>query len=101
MIEVDEFRTSLWCSSCGKKVLQVKYEPRDPDQRQPRYRSVLHCPNCKRFINRDINGARNIFKCLVATLFGNARPTYLQRPPSTPAKRRLDSNESSNKKKKL
>ncbi len=64
VVDVDEYKTSKLCSNCyseTKKMFQ-------------NVNSVLSCTNCKTIIDRDINGAKNIY-CLTKSLIaGNERP---------------------------
>ena len=54
--------------------------------RKTSYNTIFYCPHCsdlsqntKFIVHRDVNGVRNIFRCLVSMLFGLQRPSSLCR----------------------
>jgi transposase len=59
LVDVDEFRTSKLCCHCHCEMAKVKFNGKETN-------SVLRCSNneCGITIDRDINGARNIFMLL-------------------------------------
>jgi len=59
VVDVDEFRTSKLCCHCHCEMAKVKFNGKEIN-------SVLRCSNnkCGITIDRDINGARNIFMLL-------------------------------------
>jgi hypothetical protein len=52
---MDEFRTSILCSKCHKRMENAK---RKTDK--SKIHSVLVCNDCKIFWNRDVNACRNM-----------------------------------------
>jgi len=84
---VDEFRTSCRCSNCEEGV--CKNEITRPNPRPFRDGSIivhalLHCKNveCGVWWNRDINGAKNIYKIAKQAIKEKDRPNYLKRESS-------------------
>lgn len=69
VIDVDEFRTSKLCCSCHHETKKVKFG-------SCQVNSVLRCSNneCGITIDRDINGAKNIFMVFSKMLTGEKRP---------------------------
>ncbi len=64
VVDIDEYKTSKLCSNCyseTKKMFQ-------------NVNSVLSCTNCKNIIDRDINGAKNIYYLTNSLIAGNERP---------------------------
>ena len=93
---VDEFRTSMWCCSCGEKNEQFMYhrnkkkktkqEDIDKGYKKPLRKKVLsrgliRCTNeeCRIHWDRDINAAKNIYYLAYLILLGLERPDYLSR----------------------
>lgn len=82
---VDEFNTSKICTWCEKELKNKSVGGR----------SIYRCRMCegclsreskleiRRFINRDINGAMNILKCLKGWITDKSRPRSLQRTATT------------------
>ena len=69
VVDVDEFRTSKLCSCCHHTTSKVKFDGKEIN-------SVLRCSNneCGITIDRDINGAKNIFMLFSKMLKGEKRP---------------------------
>ena len=69
VVEVDEFRTSKLCCHCHCEMAKVKYNGKEIN-------SVLRCSNneCGITIDRDINGARNIYMLLTKMIQKAKRP---------------------------
>jgi transposase len=59
VVDEDEFRTSKLCCYCHCEMAKVKFNEKETN-------SILRCSNneCGITIDRDINGARNIFMLL-------------------------------------
>ena len=74
IIEVDEYRTSKCCSSCGHVTENVHYGG-------VRCHQVVRCGNneCAVVWQRDCNAARNMHQVLLTMLHGQPRPVALQR----------------------
>ena len=74
IIEVDEYRTSKCCSSCGHVTENVHYGG-------VRCHQVVRCGNneCEVVWQRDCNAARNMHQVLLTMLHGQPRPVALQR----------------------
>ena len=82
---VDEYNTSKICSKCGSKLENKKIGNK-------KIHRVLICKTCHHsksvngrdyFINRDVNGALNIFKCSKEWIFKQERPSCLKRKKSS------------------
>ena len=69
VVDVDEFRTSKLCNKCHHDTSKVKFNGE-------KINSVLRCNNneCGIIIDRDINGAKNIFMVFEKILRGEERP---------------------------
>jgi transposase len=69
VVDVDEFRTSKLCCHCHCEMAKIKFNGKEIN-------SVLHCSNneCGITIDRDINGARNIFMLLEKMIQKERRP---------------------------
>jgi transposase len=69
LVDVDEFRTSKLCCHCHSEIAKVKFNGKDIN-------SALCCSNneCRITIERDINGARNIFMLLEKMIQKERRP---------------------------
>ena len=69
VVDVDEFRTSKLCCHCHCEMAKVKYNGKEVN-------SVLRCSNneCGITIDRDINGARNIYMLLTKMIQKAKRP---------------------------
>ena len=93
---VDEFRTSMWCCSCGEKNEQFMYhrnkkkKPKQEDidkgykkplRKKVLSRGLIRCTNeeCRIHWDRDINAAKNIYYLAYLILLGLERPDYLSR----------------------
>ena len=94
---IDEFRTSMWCCSCGEKNEQFMYhrnkkkKPKQEDidkgykkplRRKVLSRGLIRCTNveeCRIHWDRDINAAKNIYYLAYLILLGLERPDYLNR----------------------
>ena len=86
---VDEFRTSIQCSSCQKPdATCTKFLRRSDDENAWLDHGLLRCQSCKRRWKRDANGAANMARLTVAALAHQARPAYLSR--QRPRRRRRD-----------
>ena len=74
IVELDEFRTSKCCSSCGHVATNVEYGNVHCHQ-------VVRCGNseCDVVWQRDCNAARNLRAVLLSLLHGWPRPVALQR----------------------
>lgn len=70
VVDVDEFRTSKLCSCCHHTTSKVKFDGKEVN-------SVLRCSNneCGITIDRDINGAKNIFMLFSRMLKGEKKPS--------------------------
>ena len=75
LVEVDEFRTSKLCCCCHCETAKVKYKDKAVN-------SVLRCSNneCGITIDRDINGAANIYMLLTKMIQKERRPEPFCRP---------------------
>jgi transposase len=69
VVYVDEFRTSKLCCHCHCEMAKVKFNGKEIN-------SILCCSNnkCGITIDRDINGARNIFMLLEKMIQKERRP---------------------------
>lgn len=76
LIFVDEFRTSITCSSCDnfceKEIMGKRHKSDEPRL----IHKLLRCKNvnCKKLWNRDVNASRNMLRC-----FNRIRPESLKR----------------------
>ncbi len=75
LVDVDEFWTSKLCCCCYSETAKVKFNEKEIN-------SVLHCSNneCGITIDRDINGASNIFMLLTKMVQKERRPEPFCRP---------------------
>jgi hypothetical protein len=75
LVDVDEFRTSKLCCCCHSETAKVKFNEKEIN-------SVLRCSNneCGITIDRDINGASNIFMLLTKMVQKERRPEPFCRP---------------------
>jgi len=90
---VDEFRTSIQCSSCQKPdATCIKFLRRCADEKAWLDHGLLRCQSCKRRWKRDANGAANMERLTRAALAREPRPAYLSR--QRPHKRERDDQES-------
>ena len=85
MVSIDEFRTSKSCYKCGSENKFPRQIIADGGSRVYLSKGVLSCQNlkCRITMNRDVNGARNIYHLLYNHLNDLDRPTWLQRPPKS------------------
>jgi len=84
---VDEFRTSCRCCECETgecKKETVRKNPRPFKDGSILVHALLCCKNinCGVWWNRDINGAKNIYKIVENCIKGKERPKYLSREKS-------------------
>ena len=95
VVVVDEFRTSCTCSECFDGARTEKFRcvanpknrnkrPAGDDERAtPETTMLCHglvrCKICHRLWNRDVNGARNIYRLAVRHYNGLGRPRHLRR----------------------
>jgi hypothetical protein len=85
---VDEFRTSIQCSSCQAPEAVCSEFLRRSDEDAWLDHGLLRCQSCKRRWKRDANGAANMARLTRAALAHEARPAYLSR--QRPRRRRRD-----------
>ena len=96
---IDEFRTSCRCSICGNectkpmtRVIRHNERCKCRSQNQKRKRKKCTCrdkkvhgllrcthTSCNMYFNRDVNGARNIYKLARAAINDEERPEYMRR----------------------
>ena len=75
MVDVDEFRMSKLCCCCYSETAKVKFNKKEIN-------SVLRCSNneCGITIDRDINGASNIYMLVTKMVQKERRPEPFCRP---------------------
>ncbi len=81
---VDEFRTSCKCSNCNGgdcNKIMTRPNPRPFRDGSILVHALLRCKNeqCGVWWNRDINGAKNIYKIAECAIKNKDRPNYLKR----------------------
>ena len=81
---VDEFQTSCRCCQCQEGVcknVKTRLNPRPFRNGTVKIHALLRCQNesCGVWWNRDVNGAKNIWRIADCAVKGLERPVYLQR----------------------
>lgn len=85
---VDEHRSSLGCyncchpeARCEKFRYKINPRPHPLPENVPYWvlkHGLLKCDGCNTIWNRNVNGALNIYRLIMAILHGEERPLYLQ-----------------------